>query len=389
MMKTALKNWRKKSRELCIIIIGYVITIIIVSLFISDIQNKILSYSQDNFGNENSRSVIRLHTDAQKNYSYDTMNILRYLGKSGEVDIVRLNTETLIKDKNQANVVITPTYFETNPDWQPLLYKGRNLSSEDCINNNKNIVIGYKAALSLNISVNDKISFYGTAYTVVGIIERKNLTTNFDNVVYMPLGSLPEVYAKKIAAAVTKNDNSNSNTYLNIDLLVRINNSKLKTAIDSLSKAYTKNNFSYEQYSDYIHTVNISDLLTNIMLVCVPMMLVALINVTNISVLWINNRKKELCIKKVLGATEKYIKKSIEIDMIVVAVFSALLAAILQVILWLSVEPIVNTYGYTFNFTLVNLLIAIIVSFVIGYLSSIIPFEKSMEMNPADVLKIE
>lgn len=387
MIKKVFQHWKNNRRELTIIILGYVITILVISMFIGDIQNRLTTYSQQNFGNEDKRTAIHLHSDRDKTFGYDVVNLIKYLGKSGAIDILNVGKETLFNESKKAQGDVTPVYYESEPDWQPMLYKGRNLTPSECTNNSKSIVIGINIANALSVNVNDKVKFYNTEYKVIGIFGRKNLSTNFDDTIYIPVGALPNEYKGKLEQKLIKQgDNIN---FLDMNILIRVNSNDMDSLISKLEKHFNQNTFSYETFNNFYETMSFNDLIMGILIICVPIMVVALINVTNISMLWIVNRKKELCIKKVLGATDVYIKKSIEADMIIVAGISAIIACIVQEILYCVVEPAVTAYRLTFNFTWINFIIAVIVSFIIGYLASIIPFEKTIDMNVADVLKTE
>lgn len=387
MVKYILKHWKKNPMVFFIIVSGYVITILAISMLISDIQNKILTYSQSNFGKSGERSAVFLFSDVEKNYNYNTIDILKYLGKFGEINVLKIGTEVFKSGTKTVQGEITPYYFEKQSNWEPMIYKGRHLTAQECMDNSKSVVIGYKIAQDLGVNVNDKINFYGSNYTVVGIMGKKNLSTNFDKAVYIPIGALPKEYLSNFEQKVTSSNGENCS--LKIYLLFRVNDSALKGDLSNLTKKFGKNTFHYEISQDVNLHEDFSDIMINIVLICLPLLIVALVNVINISIYWVSSRKKEISIKKVIGANDKFIRKSIEKDMIFVAIVSAIVSMLVQFILYLKLEPIVNNYGFSFNLTWLNFIIALIVSYGVGYLASIIPVEKSLDMNPADALKIE
>lgn len=387
MLKKVFKHWTKKPLQLGIIVIGYVITILVISMMISDIQNQIITYSQSNYGKEENRAAINLCTYPDKNYEYETLDIIKSLGRAGEVDVLKLGRESFKKENKTALGEICPCYFESTPDWQPMLYEGRHLTAYECKSNSTKLVIGIKLAEALGVKIGDEISFYNTKYTLVGILGKKNLTTNFDNAAYIPAGALPKEYLNTFQEKVT--NDSGGVKALNSYLLLRVDTSRLDELINGLNEHFNGNHFIYTQSKDIILGVDYFSVVMDIVFICLPLIIIALINIINISILWITSRRKEISIKKVLGASDTDIRKSIEMDMLIVAIFSTLAALILQLILYLAVEPVVNKYGFSFNLTLANFIISLVLAYAIGYLASIIPFEKTLDINPADALKIE
>ncbi|GKX67024.1 ABC transporter permease [Inconstantimicrobium mannanitabidum] len=379
-----LKSWKKRPMSLIVIVIGYVISILVVSMLISSIETQAFQYSQSKFGKEKNRTAILLYSKASLNYKSNTIDLLKFLGKTAEVDVFNLSSESIKSGSNTFDGDILPFYYENKPDWRPKLYEGRYITTEECIKDTRQVVIGVNLAEKLNAKVGNKISFYGEEYSICGIVGAKNIETNFDNVVYVPVGALPKEYLQMLDSKIV--NRSGDSSQLNINILYRLSEEKINKKFQELNQQF-KCEFLYDKRSNIQNSITIKDIFTEVIWVSLPLLIVALINIISISTFWILDRKKELSIKKVLGANDKYIKNSIEKDMLFVAVTSSIIAMILQVVLSYYVEPIIKNYGVSFNFTFTNFIISMALALTLGYLASMIPVEKTLEMNPADALK--
>ncbi|GKU25421.1 ABC transporter permease [Clostridium folliculivorans] len=384
MLRNTLRSWKRRPIQFGIIVIGYVISILVVSVLISGIQKRAFEYNQSNFGKLENRTAIYIHTEDDGLYKNNTINILKELGKSAEVDVLKLDIEEFMKDKKVSQGQVVPFYYEKKTDWQPALYSGRFITPEECKGNSKRVILGRAIAEELKVNIGDSIDFYNDKYVVTGIIGKRYMDTNFDRVAYIPVGSLPQGYISNFDGKTIARNGDKSQ--LSINVLFRANENRIKDIFGDLSRKFN-NNFRYDVQTDVNLTVPFSQVFTDVVVVSLPLLIVALINIINISIFWIDGRKKEISIKKVLGANDAYIKRSVEKDMLLVAVISSTLALLVQILLLNFAEPIVNKYEFTFNLSWINFIVGLGLALFIGYFASLIPVEKTLDMNPADAIK--
>lgn len=384
MLRNTLRSWKRRPLQFFIIVVGYVISILVVSVLISSIQKKAFEYNQSNFGKLEDRTAIYIHTEDNGLYQNNTINILKELGKTSEVDVLKLDIEEFVKDRKVSQGQVVPFYYEKKTDWQPALYSGRFITPEECKDDSKRVILGRAIADELKVNIGDSIDFYNNKYMVTGIIGKNYMDTNFDRVAYIPIGSLPEGYISKFNGKTIARNGDKSQ--LSINVLFRVNESRIKDILGDLSKKFN-NNFSYDVQNDINLTVPFSQVFTDVVVISLPLLIVALINIINISIFWIDGRKKEISIKKVLGANDAYMKRSVEKDMLLVAAISSMLALLVQILLLNFAEPVVNKYGFTFNLSWINFTVSIGLALFIGYFASLIPVEKTLDMNPADAIK--
>ncbi|WP_160677554.1 ABC transporter permease [Clostridium sp. C8-1-8] len=385
MLNNILGSWKNRTVQLFIIILGYVISILVTSGLISGVQKKIFEFNQSNFGKLESRTAMYLYNKTNGKYDTNTLNLLRFLGKTAEVDILRLDNEELRNGNKVSEGEVVPFYYENKPDWQPALYSGRFITPKECKNNDKKLLLGIGLAEDLKLKTGDFVSFYGMDYEVVGILGKMYMDTNFDRAVYIPIGSITDTYTTKLNQQVISR--SGEESQLNINILYRVNENNVKRLIDSAGKKFNSD-FKYDIQPNVDLKVSSDDVLVDVVVVSLPLLIVALINIISISIFWIDGRKKEISIKKALGANDRYIKQSIEKDMLLVAVISSLISVFVQSVLFKVVEPVVNKYRFTFNLSWLNLCVSLLLALFIGYIASLIPVKKTLEMNPADAVKV-
>ncbi|GFZ31587.1 hypothetical protein CSC2_21130 [Clostridium zeae] len=384
MLRNTRRSWKRRPIQFVIIVIGYVISILVVSVLISGIQKKAFEYNQSNFGKLENRTAIYIHNEDDGVYKTNTINLLKELGKTSEIDVLKLDIEEFVKDKKVSQGQVVPFYYEKKTDWQPALYSGRFITPEECKDNSKRVVLGRAIAEELKVKIGDSIDFYNNKYIVTGIIGKKYMDTNFDRVTYIPIGSLPKEYISKFNEKTIARNGDKSQ--LSINVLFRVNESRIKDVLSDLSWKFN-NNFRYDVQNDINLTVPFSQVFMDVVVISLPLLIVALINIINISIFWIDGRKKEISIKKVLGANDAYIKRSVEKDMLLVAVISSMLALLVQILLLNFAEPVVNKYEFTFNLSWINFTVSLGLALFIGYFASLIPVEKTLDMNPADAIK--
>lgn len=384
MLRNTLRSWKRRPIQFFIIVVGYVISILVVSVLISGIQKKAFEYNQSNFGKLENRTAVYIHTEDNGLYKNNTINILKELGKTSEIDVLKLDVEEFMKDKKVSQGQVVPFYYEKKTDWQPALYFGRFITPEECKDDSKRVILGRAIAEELKVNIGDSIDFYNNKYIVTGIIGKKYMDTNFDRVAYIPIGSLPEGYISKFNEKTIARNGDKSQ--LSINVLFRVNESRIKDVLGELSRKFNSN-FKYDVQKDVNLTVPFSQVFIDVIVLSLPLLIVALINIINISIFWIDGRKKEISIKKVLGSNDAYIKRSVEKDMLLVAVISSMLALLVQILLLYFAEPVVNKYEFTFNLSWINFIVSLGLALFIGYFASLIPVEKTLDMNPADAIK--
>ncbi|GKX67021.1 FtsX-like permease family protein [Inconstantimicrobium mannanitabidum] len=382
MLRKVLAHWLKRPWTFMFMVSGYVISILIISMSIGKIDSIIINMECNQFGRIGERSAVEIYSQSNNAFKYNPKEIIQYLGTSGEIDLLNTGKVDVSKGSSTKRVEIIPAYFDKKANWQPPLYKGEYITPEECKNGEKKVLIGTEVAEGVGINVNDVVSIMNEKYKVKGIIGQEYDWNNYNEIVYVPIKALSDEYID--SKIISKKDN-----IMDATLLYRVNDEKITEISKSLESKFDKNKFNIDRKKIYDTSIEYSHYLNETLKSKIPLILVSLINISTMSVFWVMSRRKELTVKKVMGAHDKYIKNSIRKDMLILALFSVLISIVLQEILFILVESKINKFDCTFKLNWVNASVSIIIAIIVGYISSIFPMNKTMEIIPADGIKVE
>lgn len=385
MLRKALVHWLKRPWTFTFMVMGYVISILIISMSIGEIDNVTLNGKCESLGDIGKRSAIELYSHGDDEFKYNPQEIIKYLGSFGEVSILNMGKVDVVKDNHKKRVEIIPTYYEKTPNWQPPLYRGSYIIPEQCRSGAKQVLIGINIAQTLGVKVGDKISIMGEKYEVEGIIGQAYDWNTYNYIMYISMEALPKEFVNVINKKLINNENHR----LEANLLFRIKDEKVSEINNKVNEKFNNNKFTMELGKIPDYQVKYEKILKHRLESKIPLIVVAIINISTMSVFWVMSRRKELTVKKVLGAKDQYIKKSIKVDMLILSLVSAVIAIILQEFLYFVIEPKVIKYGYSFNLNWVNGSISIIIAIIVGYISSIFPAKKTLEITPVEGIRLE
>lgn len=288
---------------------------------------------------------------------------------------------------------IQSIFAEERTDWLPPLLEGRHITQEETAGQEKLAVVGKNVAKQLfpkGINENAFIDISsrsfsqdggdvlyndisGMNYQVIGTIGHDQRITIWDDLVYIPQGSIPDNLmmaesGSMIDISLILNDRFAEQE---ADLLT----DKLKINSPSLHYGYESN--EPQELSDH----NIWMDAVTIMLITGLILVVAMVNVINLTLFWILERKREIVIRKAVGATNGRIMVSILIESIAIALIAACIA-------------VAGHYLYTLfipsnQVSWINWFVAVGTALVCGGLTSIFPARKALSMQPAEVLSSE
>jgi len=275
------------------------------------------------------------------------------------------------------------------------LEEGRFLNQDDIDKRRKICVIGDDVYKLLYKKEEDPIGSYieinGIYFQVVGVY-RKNKNVNFDgqNTVHIPFTTYQKAFnsGNRIGwMAITVKKEHNAGVVLNkIKKLLKLKHNvhpKDVRAIGSfdLSQVFTGINAFTMVLQGFSFFIGIFTLLAGV------------IAISNILLITVKERTKEIGIRRALGATPKIIKRQIILEATVLTVFSGLLGFVVSVagLSYLDVK-----YGDGKDFPFINPSVSftqIIVSFILMLLLSLlvglIPARKAVKMRPIEALREE
>lgn len=332
-------------------------------------------------------------------------------GKITQQDYDKL--KTLIKDKNV--VGIAPYRYETTKiNQKPYILAGTDMDGAkknspfwyiegQWVKNGDedNVMVGKEIAKTLGLSIGDKIKvegvkhgksavassvsdsaqkskekntgddFYEASLTVKGIVTTGGKEESF---IFLNLEKL-----NKIVEDDTKIDSiecSIESNHLELEKLAKDINKQIPNIIGSTVKRVT-------QSQDTV----LSKLTALILLVNVVILILTIISVSTTMIAMIAERKKEIGLKKALGAHNK----EIIMDFIGESVLLGLVGGFIGVILGFEFAQRVSlsVFGRTITFQYLLIPVIMLVSVLVTTIGSMIPVRKAIEIDPAIVLKGE
>lgn len=389
MLKTMLVHWNAHRLGFSLLLFGYLIAILVMSIGVSwvqDARHEIIGLSE---GYPDIHVLEISMIELNERPHEQIINTIAVLEEPPELHIQYFYLG--VEDYEGASVL--SVFAEERPDWLPPLLKGRHLTQDETVGSERLAVIGKNVAKRLfpeGINENafidisdrsfsqesgevtyDKISVM--RYQVIGTIGHDQRTTIWDDNIYIPQGTIPRnlIMAEEESMVDITLIQDNRFAEREADLLME----KLKINSPSIHYVYQSN--EPKNFSDHNVWMNAMA----IMVITGLILLVSMVNVINLTLFWVLERRKEIVIQKAIGATDRRIMGSILMESIAIALVAACIA-------------VAGHYLYAFLFststvTWINWLFAVGTALVCGVFTSIIPTRMALSMQPAEVLSSE
>lgn len=384
MIVQILKNYKKNLLEVIFLVVGYSIGILSLSIGTSVIKDSI-EYNLDSKSGYVKNNTLAF-VNFEKNDLDLTENIDAIINKSmdiGEVQIINLDSIDVNDDPNLIAVPVL-TRFKEKSNWHVPITEGKFFDNKQIENSEDVVIIGNDLAKKIfvnGINESSTIKILNNTYRVIGVCGRENRSTQWDNVIYIP-------YNKKLDII-----NKNQRKTGELTMFFRTKSSDrnyIESEINSIFYNELKNiNCKYNTDFDYLDDKDNSNIFNSIlatMFIAGTILIIVVINVINISKFWIFNRRKEICIKKLLGGLDKNIINSIIIENSIIAIFSMFIALIVQYIIAISIKHILYDSAFSLTPSLINVLVSFAISCVCGIVSALIPTKEIIKMQPIEAL---
>ena len=283
---------------------------------------------------------------------------------------------------------LMPFVFEANP------VEGSFFSEEDVTGVASIVVIGSKVNEELfpnGSGLGKRIKIKGRSFKVIGILEEKGSTTiiNFDDGVVVPYTTAQNYLfgSKHFDRILVDVD-----TELNI-------NSTLEDVAQTLRTTHniddpTKDDFTLVNQKALADKVGVitSALTYFLALVAAISLLVGGIGIMNIMLVSVNERTREIGLRKAVGATTKNILIQFLVESVVLTLLGGLIGIVLgtgaSFIISIILSKIVN-FNWDFIFPFSGALLGIGVSSAIGLIFGVYPARQAAKKSPIEALRYE
>ena len=366
-MNSVLKRWRKNYIRISIIIIGITLGILSISIGLSFFEDGINFSKEMSSGDSKVNESLIYSRGNNEDISMVLNNIALDLNKNYQVSIGSI---TYPMDRNvplSDCPSIVPVIYSKTIKWKPNLIYGRYMSMEESLTDKKVAVIGYEVYKYFfkdqEFSSDMKLDIYGVEYSILGVVGRTKRYTPQNFQIEIPYKNYFSFYEEEPDLD-------------NIPITVRGEN--------DLDLEYLKEN-NLRLISKPVYENDVKIPLKLVMLIGGLILIVTIINESNLFSFWLLSIRKEIAIKKALGATNMMIIFDIFKEILTLSVVSIILALIFQYIICQKLSVMLSQYEL--NITFMNLLISIVLAITISIFSSIIPYKIIFSTNPCVELK--
>lgn len=382
MLKNIISKCKTSLLGILLLMSGYIIGVLVLSIGISIVSEANENHLDSFSGNPQDNLAINLITQKASVFSYK--NILSAVNMcTKDVELQILNIKGTYINGIQCDAIV-PVIYAKKPEWQIPLIKGRHFTPKEAMSTNRIAVIGKNIAKSLfvdsKLNSDCIISINNQSFKVIGIIGRTQRNTQWDSAVYIPMKSLPDIIenqnSDQLSLLLKKNPGDPFKVAQYIESTFKKIDSELSVNYEYTSTEQASNN---QIWSNSIGVATISGII----------LLVAIINVANLSLFWILDRRREIAIRKAIGATDKVIIKGIILELVLIAIVSAGIAILIQSIMQIFLREFLPSVGGYLKVSLSNIIISSIISVLCGLITSIIPVRSMLKMKTIETLRID
>ncbi|WP_261829943.1 ABC transporter permease [Inconstantimicrobium mannanitabidum] len=390
MIRKTLYSWKRKKFNLVTIILVIFFCITIISMMVNDIFISAKESKDISMGNVENYTYVTVSSDSREMFKGDAVEIVKAMSKYGKVDMLKLNAESISKGNKHIKCKPYLTIFNKEPDYTAYVSKGRYINAEEASKGGKVALLSYKTLKDLNVFINDYIEFYGEKYKVIGILGPNHVEqdSQWNETVVLPLNSVPKAYLEKLKSELIYSNTGSGCLLMSLiyrvkpadcDNILKIATEKFNKDKIRIASERQKTSFSSGEVQTGISTFILS----------IPIMLVAIFVIFNMCYFWIEDRKREITIRKVLGATDKSIISLVRRQVISVVLIGSVLSFVFQLTMRGYLDDILAKDSLSLEFNFTNFVLCVILSLFIGYIATIIPAKRVISMDPAEALRYE
>lgn len=303
------------------------------------------------------------------------------------------SADTITWQENQADTSILGTSFTYLNVEEAKVAQGRFFDEDDEKSYARVVVLGSGTAKDLfgdSSPLGQQIKIKKTNFTIIGVMQSRGTSgfQNQDKQIFVPVTT-----AQKLLVGIN---------YVNF---LRLKVDKPEAVNPSLEYIATKlrerHNITNPDYDDFSvrSTAQGLDALTNItnalrfFLAAIAMisLLVGGIGIMNIMLAAVQERTKEIGLRKALGAKNKQITRQFLVETIFITLVGGIIGIILGSLIAIAVAAIARGMGYSWDLVIspFSIFLGCAVSVSIGLIFGISPARRASRLNPIEALRYE
>jgi len=312
------------------------------------------------------------------------LEVCGYVRGSGRISYLK-------KSKNILFSGVSPEFLKVE---NASLKEGRFFTSKEEKTLSQVVVLGSEIADYLfgkENPIGKKVKINGKSYKVIGVMKKRGkiLFLDYDNFVFLPL----KTAQKKILGI----------DHLHLIRIKAQNEKDLPFLIELVKKTLRKNHHLSDPKKDDFTVRSIKQaleifyLITNtlklfIALIASVALIVGGIGVSNVMYVVVDERIREIGLKKAVGAKNRDILFEFLEESILLTFLGAILGILLSFIFLFILKLVLTNYfnlEWSYHFSFLSLLIALLTAFLIGLFFGFFPAKKASKIFPAQALRYE
>jgi putative ABC transport system permease protein len=284
--------------------------------------------------------------------------------------------------------------YELNKTRLTSIIEGRFINANDIDYKRKNIVLGKEIAYSLfkgNSALEKAVKVDDSYYRIVGVIEsvKEGDAAEYDNnCVFIPLSTFGAVY--------------NDNTISNIDIMpfpeeydsvkkkknIFLKKRKNISINDNEAISITDTKKDYLKYIELFQSIRYFIWFVSLCMLCL-----GVLNISNVMTINVNERMKEIGIKKTIGATPMLIITGILIETIILTGFSGIIGMLTGIFIITIVATLMDYFNVINEFFMNPhvdfsiIFIAVMILIFSGIFAGYFPAKYASNIKPIKILR--
>jgi putative ABC transport system permease protein len=316
-------------------------------------------------------------------YNYTgTVSISSRITGSGEVKYQSKKTTPTI------NISATDENFFTQNAYE--ISEGRNFSPIEIQNNTNVCVIGSKVVSKLflenNNPINEDISFLGTRFKIIGVLEEKGGVGRgggSDQSIYIPIGLSTIVANRILQYSITV---SVPNPIFMEQAIGEATGVMRGVRGDGIGAENSFNIEKSESLADRLEEIAGYLRIGGFSIGAITL-LGASIGLMNIMMVSVTERTREIGIRKAIGASPTKIRLQFLWEAIVICLIGGVLGVILGILIGNGISALIGEGGFVVPW--LWMIVGLVISVVVGLVSGYYPAHKASKLDPIEALRYE
>ena len=348
MLLYVIKQWKEKKITVMLLILGFLVGNLVLSVGTSVAVENVKMLEDQTSGNPDQQ--LEISVNQEEGAALKKEDWLAYCDKLTEYGEVQLlSLEPVSTSGKEQTCTIVPVNFKQEESWHVPLLQGRYFHESEIQDTKGQIILGKNIAEKNQVETGSNFRIGDHTYEVIGICGRENRPTHL----------------------ILKNGKSR--------FLEDFEKQKEQLQEQGMILAYQE-----------IQGVEKDSVGNSILLTIIAsglVFLIAIINLSNLMIYWMMERKKDLAVFKAMGAGNHYIVKNILAEVMAMIFISAVIAILIQWGInrwagsWLAENDIYTTIGTA------NVIAGLACTALCGVLAALVPAKFAMRVETAECLK--